>query len=117
MVAVTDLFAGWLAFQTDAYLRLRPLNRAVGPRWEQMALLALDVGVTPEELADHCLPIYWGGFGPLSQHFIARIPDYEALANHPEPRLRPAGKRGLNIVQRNAQLALERERLQEIYGD
>ena len=84
----TDLFAEWLKHQKDEYLRLRPLDRDVGPRWEQMALLALDAGASPEELSDHCTPNHWGGWGPLSQHFLERIPAYEAVANHSDPRLR-----------------------------
>jgi hypothetical protein len=110
-----DLFPDWFSFQSDKYLRLKPLDRAVGPRWERMALHALAAGASPEDLAHHCLPTHWGGFGPISHHFTRRIPDYEALANHPDPRLRPAGKRGLSFVQGNAQLALERERLEETY--
>jgi hypothetical protein len=112
----TKLFADWLSFQTDAYLRLRPLDRKVSPRWEQMAVLALDAGVMPEELADHCLPIHFGGQGPLSEHFLNCIPAYEALAKHCDLRLRPAGEYGLRFMRAQAQRELERERLEETYG-
>ena len=69
-----DLFAEWLDHQNDEYVRLQPLDRNAGPRWEQMALLALDAGVSSEELADHCTANWWAGSGPLSQQFLALIP-------------------------------------------
>jgi hypothetical protein len=109
----TELFAGWLKYQTDEAVRLRPLERDVSPRWEQMAVLALEAGVCSEDLADHCTPNEWGGVGPISQWFIKRIPMYEALANHRDPRLRPAGKRGLNCIQGHAKRELERENREE----
>lgn len=112
-----DLFADWLRHQTDEYLRLRPLDRHVGSRWEQMALLALDAGVSPEKLAEHCTSHHWGGFGPLSEHFAAQIPAYEALANHADPRLQQAGRRGLAFIRDNVHEELERERRAETYID
>ncbi len=112
-----DLFAEWLQHQSDGYLRLKPLDRDVSPHWERMALLALDAGVSPEELGDHCTPNHWGGSGPLSQHFVERIPIYEALASHSDERLRVAGKRGLEIMRSSAQRHLEQEHREEVYGD
>ena len=37
-------------------------------------MIALELGVAPQEVAEHCTPHRWGGFGPLSQHFLNRIP-------------------------------------------
>ena len=110
-----DLFAHWLKHQEDEYLRLLPLNRDVGPRWEQMALLALDAGVSPEELTRHCTPVAWAYTGPLSQYFLERIPVYEALASHPDQRLRPAGKRGLAYIRSQYDDESERERREDTY--
>jgi hypothetical protein len=110
----TDLFAGWLDYQTDEHVRLSPLDRYVGPRWEHMALLALDAGISPEKLADHCWPNPWEAG---SQVLIERIPAYEALANHSDPRLRPAGERRLTIIRAYAKSELERERREETYGE
>jgi hypothetical protein len=111
-----DLFADWLQYQKDEHLRLRPLDRDVSPRWEELAVLALDAGISPETLADHCLPNHWHGLGRLSEQFLARISAYEALSNHPDPRLRTAGKRGLRYIQSQAQHELEQERREETYG-
>lgn len=112
-----NLFAEWLKHHTDEYLRLRPLDCNVGPRWEQMAIQALDSGVSPEELSDHCTSNHWFGFGPLSQRFLELIPAYEALASHADPRLRPAGQRGVAWIRANAERELQRERREEIYGE
>jgi hypothetical protein len=112
-----DLFAEWLDHQNDEYVRLQPLDRNAGPRWEQMALLALDAGVSSEELADHCTAHWWAGSGPLSQQFLALIPAYEALANHPDPRLHAAGERGRRFFESQAKSELERERREERMGD
>ena len=112
-----ELYAGWLAQrQSDKYLRLRPLDRNVGPRWERMALIALDAGVSPEDLSDHCTPHHWGGCGPLSAHFLATIPAYEALTKHADSRLRPAGQSGLAWARTHAEREKQRERREEIYG-
>ena len=114
----TDLFAEWLQYQVDAYLRLRPLDRDVGPRWEQMALLALEAGASPNDLADHCMPSFTGVmWGPFSQYFLERIPAYETLVNHADPRFRPAGQRGLDSMRADAERELQRERREEIYGE
>ena len=112
-----DLFADWLQYQSDEYLRLQPLDRDVSSRWEQMALLALDAGVSPEDLANHCMPNHWSAVGPFSQYYLARIPAYKALANHPDARLRLAGKRGLGYIQDNAQRELEQERREDTFYD
>ena len=111
-----DLFSDWLRHQTDEYLKLRPLDRDVGPRWEQMAIMALELGVAPEEVAEHCTPHHWGGFGPMSQHFLNRLPAYEKLAQHQDARLRLAGERGLRWVKSMAERELARERREAIYG-
>jgi hypothetical protein len=109
-----DLFADWLNHQEDDYLRLLPLNRFVSPRWERMATVALDAGVSPEELAEHCIPTHWFGLGTLSQQLTEKIPAYEALANHSDPRLRSVGKQGLADIQSQAQFHRDRERRQEL---
>jgi len=56
-----DRFADWLQYQKDEHLRLSPLDRDVSPRWEELAVLALDAGISPETLADHCWPNHWHG--------------------------------------------------------
>lgn len=111
-----DLFRDWLQIQSDQYLRLRPLDRTVDLRWEQMALIALECGIRPRELEDHCLPRSWGGFGPLSEHYASQITAYEALSNHVDSRLRPAGRHGLDYVRRSAEREAARERLEDVYG-
>lgn len=111
-----ELFRDWLQIQKDDYLRLRPLDRVAGPRWEKMALIALECDVSPSQLADHCLPRSWGGFGLLSQHYAEQLPAYEALATNADARLRPAGKYGLEVVQSSLKREQERDRREEVYG-
>jgi len=39
-----------------------------------MALIAIDAGVTPEKLADYCIPTHWIGLGTLAQQLTEKIP-------------------------------------------
>jgi hypothetical protein len=111
------LYADYLNSQSDDFMKLRPLSRDVGDRWERMAILALNHGFTAEDVANHCTPTHYGGFGPLSAHFLARIPKYEKLANHKDIRLRPAGARGLRWAKLMAERELAEERKRAIHGN
>lgn len=110
------LFGDWFRQQTDEYLRFRPLDRVAGPRWERMALAALDAGATPGQLADHCTPTHWGGDGRLSDYFRRLLPVYERLAQHPDARLRPAGEQGLAWVRSELNSHVAQERREAVYG-
>ncbi|HZK82482.1 MAG TPA: hypothetical protein VFC46_15475, partial [Humisphaera sp.] len=111
-----ELFNRWLCMHREDYFRLGPLDRVVGPRWEQRALTALDSGVSPQELTEHCTPHHWGGCGPLSQHFKAALPPYEALANHHDERLRSVGEWGLKQVRADYETARRQENIEAIRG-
>jgi hypothetical protein len=100
-----ELFRDWLRFQTDKYLALRPLQREVGLRWEHMATIALDEGVTSDELCTYCIPNSWGD----SEHLDKQILAYERLANHTDHRLRPVGRHGLAWAHRERKVSKMRE--------
>lgn len=111
-----ELFAAWLRQQKDEYVRFKPLDRDFSPRWERMAVLALDAGVSPDELAEHCSSNIWEEIEPNAPQFVALVSAYEALANHADPRLRPAGKRGLRILQSRAECERQRHYREEWSG-
>ncbi|MDB5297720.1 MAG: hypothetical protein JWO31_3703 [Phycisphaerales bacterium] len=111
-----DLFAEWFTAQPGGYFRLKPLDRLVSPRWEQMALAALRSGATPDEVADHCTPTHWEISGSRSAYWRGLLPAYERLAEHPDARLRLAGRRGLEWAHWNLEKGLESERREAVYG-
>jgi hypothetical protein len=112
-----ELFSVWLKHQTDEYLRLRPLDRDVSERWERMARLAFDAGISPEDIAENCSLNHWVvSSGPLSTHLLSRIPLYEALVAHDDPRFHIVGTRVLEWLRPAAQKQLEREQRVEVYG-
>jgi hypothetical protein len=82
-----------------------------------MAILAADAGVLPDELANHCMPNGGTLVEPFSQFYLDRIPAYQALAIHPDRRLRPAGRRGLGVMQCHAKDEVERGRREQVYGE
>lgn len=111
----TEVLSYWFRRQHNEDLRLLPLDREIGPQWEQLALIALDAGATSEEIADHCVPMSYSCGWQASEYFANQIPKYEALASHADSRLRPAGKRGLSWATRNMQAELKQEALEELY--
>jgi len=112
-----ELFRDWLGDQSDRYLKFRPLDRTIGQEWVNLAVVALDAGCTPSEIADYAIPRSVGGMGPLSEHFRALIPVYEELLRHPDRRLHPAAQAGLKWVAHSVEHEQERERRASIFGE
>lgn len=111
-----ELFTSWLKLQPNPHYALQPLRRVADARWERMALAAFDAGLSPEQVAEHCTPSHWGGFGPMSNYLQTMLPVYEHLSQHPDSRLRLAGQRGLSWVQARLKLELKSERDEAVRG-
>lgn len=111
-----SLFGDWLDNCIDKRLRLWPLKLGPTARWIKLAFIALDHGVTEEELADNCSPMIDIVESPASIHYETQFKEYEALLSHPEVRLHLTGTKGMKWKRANAERAREDERLEEVYG-
>jgi|GEM_PF-2226199 len=116
-----EMFRKWLrrhlpAGERSRYYALQVLDRKPDEIWERLALVALDEGVLPDELAEHALPRSAHMSSPFSNYYAGLIPDYERLANHPDRRLHLAGHKGLEWARRNAESERQCERLAAVRG-
>jgi hypothetical protein len=119
----SELFRRWLRLHLDSgdpkgrYLALRPLDRDVDEVWESFAVTAADEGVSDAELAEHVTGRPGQGMsGPFSAFYLALLPAFERLADHPDPRLRLAGRRGIDWARASADRELREERQEAIRG-
>ncbi|MCW5769019.1 MAG: ATP-binding protein [Phycisphaeraceae bacterium] len=111
-----DLFAEWLDHTSDEDVRLLPLRGSPTEHWISLAIVALDHGVTPEQLAEIAEPMSIGGEGPMSTHYRELLEQYERLAAHPDPRLHETARIGAEGFRQSMERALAEERDEEVYG-
>jgi hypothetical protein len=85
-----EMYREWLIMHRED-IALWPLNREPSERWERMAAMAFDAGVSPESLAENCIDELWERIGgELPDDVARRILAYKALELHPDARFRLA---------------------------
>ncbi len=109
----TILFANWLRIHVGRSYRLRPLHREIDARWEEFAAIALDCGLTSDELSHNCFPKFWS---ESIEDFDRRIERFQDLVNHENTGFHKAGIRGLEWAKLERERQGVRLRAEDIYG-
>ena len=98
-------------------MHLDALNGCISEVWVKKAVLALDVGHTPADIA--AAPI--GGItminGNASDYWRTWEDQFARLASHPDCRIREVGRLGMKNAQRNRERAAKQEYYEEVFGE
>ena len=118
MLVGTDpgLYGDLLDNQDLKQYHLAPLAGYPDAAWQELAGFALDAGYTPDELAHACRLSGGGWTGKLSNMEAEWMERFEALADHPDSRLREVGILGRGMAEEQRRRHLEREHEEQVFG-
>lgn len=95
---------------------LSPLNgHPTGP-WMEKAILALDAGYSPEQVAGATLSYDNSWTGPESGMWQRWVNDFEMLSSHGDARIREVGHIGASRARERQTAAATGERREAVYG-
>ena len=110
-----DLYAELLGNEQLAGYHLSPLARYPEGAWIKKAMLALDHGYSPEEIASACCSeVSWSG--KESAMWSDWGKRFDALGSDSDARIREIGTTGSAYVTARRDAAIERERMHDVYG-
>ncbi len=113
-----DLYPRLLADERLRLHHLVPLQGRPDGVWIDKALLAMDAGFTPEEVASEAP---WcphdGSHGTESERWAQWATRFEGLEGHPDARIRRVGQVGREDAQKRLDEARRRERHEAVHGD
>jgi CheY-like chemotaxis protein len=98
-------------------LHLAPLNEHPVGNWSEKAILALEAGYSPEQIASATLKFgdeSW--VGNISQMWHQWVQDFEALNTHPDERVRKVGGLGATKALEHERMAAASEHREAVYG-
>ena len=84
--------------------------------WIDKALVALDAGYAPMDVALAVRGKYWGGFGPMSKMWQEWIDKFKPLLDHANPKVQAIGRAGVEWSKVQHSRALKDEKHEDIYG-
>lgn len=111
-----QLYRDFLADPKWKREHLYPLEGFPDRAWTEKAILALDAGYTPWDVA---VAAYMGGDGwrgNESDRLMEWIQAFQSFMTHDDVRLHEVAKEGIKIAEDRRTHALEREKNEEIYG-
>jgi len=122
-----ELYRDFLAIHRPPSQHLAPLSGAsktedfettpsLGKSWAEKAVLALDHGYTPEDVAQAAFGIFISWCGNASEMWNAWVVQFESMLTHPERRVQVVAEIGRARAVRNRDDALQRERATAVYG-
>jgi hypothetical protein len=95
---------------------LNPLRGKITEAWTEKALIALEAGYEPEQIAEAAFgeSFFWSG--DASTLWRTWVDEFESLNKHDEPRLRSIADAGLRLARERAHSSVAYERKQAVYG-
>ncbi len=110
------LYTELLKQQQMAQYHLAPLVGHPVGSWKGKALIALDSGYSPEQVAEAAFPFYIHWVDSEAAMWQQWVGEFEELKNHTDPRIQAVGERGAAHARSKAQTAARRERKEAVYG-
>ena len=112
-----DLYRDLLKNESLARLHLSPLTgRPEGETWRVKALVALAMGFAIEDIVQAALGRSHSWSGRESDMWVEWRLAFEALLGDAHHDIASIGRRGVEIIRKDEQRALERERYEAIHG-
>ena len=111
-----ELYADMLGMENLERYHLDPLAGAPDTVWKKKALLALDAGYLPEDIARAVLGNSWTISGPVSVYWQGWIDAFEPLCHDTDARIARIGEFGCEMSRKNQERALKREHEEAIHG-
>jgi hypothetical protein len=96
---------------------LTPLiGSPTAPGWIDKALVALEFGYTPMDVALAARGCHWGGWGPMSRMWQRWINEFAPLLGHSDSRVQAIGKAGTEWSTAARDEAVRREKYEAVHG-
>jgi hypothetical protein len=95
---------------------LSPLHGHPTGSWIEKAILALDAGYSPEQVAEATLGYGSSWSGQESEMWQGWINDFEVLSGHGDSRIREVARIGAGAARERQTVAVAKERREAIYG-
>jgi hypothetical protein len=95
---------------------LAPLEGPPEQGWSEKALVVLDAGYTPNDIAHATLPHGWSWTGRISMMWDKWTSMFDKLKEHPDFRIAQVGKLGAETTGAWRDTAIEDERNEDIHG-
>lgn len=111
-----DVFSTLLASKELREIHLAPLLGYPEGAWLEKALLALDFGYSPDEIAKAVHRVFHSWSGPKSDMWSIWVGKFEVLCSHKDKRLQKVGNIGIKYAKTMWDSALKREKHEAIFG-
>jgi len=111
-----EIYQALLSLEELSRYHRAPLEGLSGQDWPEKAILALDAGYSPEEIARATLPHRWSWSGNESEMWNQWTSKFERLLDHPDPRIICVGQLGAERARARRDRAIEEERAEDVYG-
>ena len=111
-----EMYQEILKHERLSKFHLSPLSGRPTGVWVEKALAALEAGYSTEQIVKATLGYDDVWTGPESNMWQGWIDDFEALAAHPDPRIREVGQTGAAKAGERKRAAAVSERREAVYG-
>lgn len=111
-----DLYRDILQLPNLRVHHLAPLQRPQSAQWTTMAMVAMEYGYTPGDVAFAARGAIEVRMGKESAAERGWLRFFEDLRNHPDEQLRKVGQAGCERVEPHLKRILQQEHDEEIYG-
>jgi len=111
-----DVYEALLADPSLRRLHLHPLDARPDETWTSLAAAATDAGYSAEEIKTATIG-YLQWCGKESEMWEQWVADFERLISHSDPRIAEVARLGYSEAVERRQAALEKERMEDIYGE
>ena len=108
------IYRALLQDETRKFVHLAPLKRTPDGAWADLAVVALDAGYSPADVARSVHRDSRVLRGSLSSYYEGRIKDWSRLTSHPDPGIREAARLGMQDAREGAARWAEVESQEEL---
>jgi hypothetical protein len=114
-----ELYRGLLKDSDREDVHLAPLCGTPNTAWAQLAVVALESGISPREVADIAFHTTFSGWGSIADRCEEQVKSWVVLENHADPRIREVASIGRKMAEESAsrwRKEDDSEEFFEIYG-
>gem|GEM_PF-556156 len=111
-----EVYQQLLCLEELSRYHLAPLEGPPEQDWPEKALVAIDSGYTPEEIARATLPLSWSWSGKESEMWDQWTRKFEGLLEHTDSRIVRIGQLGAETTKSSRDRAIETEWNEDVYG-
>jgi len=113
----TELYRQFLARPEMRRHHMTPLiGSPQADGWVEKAMIAVEAGHSPMNVALAARGGHWGGWGPMSQMWQKWVDEFTPLLEHEDPRVQAIGRAGVDWSTAARDGALKEEEHEDIYG-